>query len=531
MTTSSRALPVSPPSPGTAPRLYLVVGLVALILRLLHNQSLLADPLYYHPLGGNVPLLVMAQQIAAGHLLPMHTAFTQNSPAYPYIVAVIFKLFGPGSYYAVRLLQSVVDASTCVLVAHLALRRFGTVAGWSAGILMAIYGPLIFFSAGLNPAPFTVFLVTAAVVALDHGSGRWSYLAAGLLLGLGTATHPDILLMGLLAAAVPLVRAGWAGRRGAALVLVGLFVGLSPVPAANYAASGRFTLLTLSGGHNLYIGHNPRAQAQYSLPTALDGDIFQTMKHLAEEVQGRPMSSYEVSGYYTHKALDYIVHHPGREAVLLARRALMSVNDFEATTYANIGYQRTYSPVLRWAPTFAVLFALAVPGMLLAWKRALAHLWIPVVGSVLTLLTFFYIARLRITMVPALGVFAGGTVAWCVDAVRARAWRALAGRAAMMAVAAAVSSIPLLRSDTSNEWNKAGGILRLEGRYPQAEAALEHARRANPDNRDVYLNLAVLYRAMGKQAAAAKAEAKARALQLEQESEDAAFRQGLERTR
>ena len=40
------------------------VGLIAFALRLLNTQALLEDPLFYNPLGGNVPYLEMAQRIA-----------------------------------------------------------------------------------------------------------------------------------------------------------------------------------------------------------------------------------------------------------------------------------------------------------------------------------------------------------------------------------------------------------------------------------------------------------------------------------
>jgi tetratricopeptide (TPR) repeat protein len=319
-----------------------------------------------------------------------------------------------------------------------------------------------------------------------------------LALGLATGMRPNLLLAGLAALAVPWARALPHPARLARSAALGLLVGLAPVTLTNLAASGSFTLLTLSGGHNLYIGHNPAAQPQYALPAALDGDIFASMKALAEEVEGRSLRPEEVSSYYSRRAASHALRNPGREVSLAARRALLLVNDFEATTYANLEYQRHYSAVLRWTPTFAWLLALALPGMLLAWGRSRAHLWIPVLVAALSVLAFFYIARLRVVMIPSLAIFAGAAVARGVELGRTRARQSVAVAALVAVAGFAVAKLPFLRSDTSNDWNKAGGTLRVMERFEEAEAALERARAANPDNVSTYLNLAALYRDTGR---------------------------------
>ena len=189
---------------------------------------------------------------------------------------------------------------------------------------------------------------------------------------------------------------------------------------------------------------------------------------------------------------------PGRELELLGRRALLLVNDFEATTYANYDYQQAYSPLLRWAPSFSLLFALAIPGMMLGARRRLFHLWLPILSAAATVLLFFYISRLRVVMVPALGVFAGATIAVALAHLRTRDWRQLATVVIAASLAGALASLPLLRSDTSNEWNKAGGVLRMAGDLEGAEAAFLRARMENADNPNAWLNLAGLYEATAR---------------------------------
>jgi len=552
-------MPSRPPQPVPV-RPLLVVGAVALLLRLLHNQALLADPLYWNPLGGNLPLLIAGEAIAGGDPIPFDGPISLNSPLYPYLLAGLYEVFGTNAFFEVRLAGAAADSLTCVLVGWLAWRRFGQVAGWSAGLILAAYGPLIFFSTDLNPVPFALLLLTAAVALLDvalspdpglegapksrraapngPAPGRlhrpeWAtwlgWAGAGLLFGVATGLRPNLLLAGVLALALP-----WLGRSGgprlprALALLAGLAVGIAPVTAVNFAASGRFVPLTTSAGHNLYIGHNPLAEAQYTLPAALDGDIFESMKGLAEEVEGRALDDTEVSAWYTERAIEHVVADPVREVELLGRRALLLVNDVEATTYANVDYQRWYSSVLRWAPSFVLLVTLALPGALLAWRRELAHLWIPLAAGAAAVLLFFYIARLRILAVPTLGIFAGAAVGRAVALAREREWRPLLAAALVGVVAAAVSLLPLLRPDASNEWNKAGGVLRLAERWDAADAAFDRAERANPQNPNTWRNRALLYRDLGRPEAAEEAEARARLLAGEQPDEAARYRRALE---
>ncbi len=504
------------------------VWLVAAVLRLVHNESMLADPLYFNPLGGNLPYLLAAEAIAGGDLVPFDGPLSLNSPLYPYLLAGLYQVLGDNAFHGVRVVTSLLDAGTCTLVALLTWRHFGVVAGWAGGLALALYGPLIFFSADLNPVPFTLFFLTAALVVVDRARRPRGFLLAGLLFGLTAATRPNVLLAGLAALAVPWLLKVRGPSRAAVALACGLAAGVAPVTLVNFAASGELVLLTTSAGHNFYIGHNPAAQPQYVLPSTLDGDIFESMKALAEEVEGRAFEDTEVSGWYLRRGLAHIAADPDRELELLGRRALLLVNDFEATTYANFDYQRTYSGVLRWTPTFMVLFALALPGMGPALRRTRLHLWIPVLTAAATVLLFFYIARLRVVMIPSLGIFAGAGVAALLAAYQGRSWRRLTGLAAVVVVGAGLGALPLLRSDTSNEWAKAGGVLRVAGDLEGAEAAFIRGGEENPANPNVWLSLASLYRATGRGPAADSAQARAQAILATAEQDGASYRRALE---
>ncbi len=579
-------LDTSPNSPpDRAPlRMALVVTAVAFALRWGQWWLQQADPLFWNPLGGNLPYLLLGERIAAGEWLPLDgRPFTISSPLYPWIVAAVFGVAGEADVGAVRFAGAGADALTCGLLALLARRRFGAGPGWATGLLAALYAPLIHFSVELAPVPFTLLLLVAGLLAIDVGwrgaatgagdgggagegeeanrgavaSGIRSaalLLAGATSIGLAVGTRPNLLLGAVLLPWVPLLTSrdrandrdassprGSAGSstgapptsepgrmragRASALLASGLLLGIAPIPILNAVSSGRFVPLTTGAGHNFYIGHNPQAQPQYALPLTLDGDIFESMKALAEEEIGRPMEDTEVSGWYLRRALRSMASDPGREVRLLADRILLSVNDFEATTYSSFEYQEHWSPLLRTLPGFALLFGLALAGVAVRGvRRDDLLLWIPFIAGFGSVVLFFYIARLRILVAPTLLILAGIGIHALILDLRSRSYRAAGVLAALLLVGGALSMTPRLTPDPSNEWNKGAGVLMNAGFHEDAEFFLQRSLEANPANPNGWRSIARLYRETGRPEMAEEAEARATALLMAVQSAEEAFR-------
>lgn len=524
----------------------LAVFALALALRWTQWWLQQADPLFWNPLGGNLPYLLLGERIAAGEWLPMDgRPFTISSPLYPWIIGSVFGLVGEVDVGAVRFSGAAADALTCGVLALLARRHFGPGPGWATGLLAALYAPLIHFSVELAPVPFTLLFLVAGLLLIELGRERWpsdpaaeresapgSWFRPGVLLvagalsiGLAVGTRPNLLLGAILLPTLPFA---WGPHRRAArasvLLAAGLVVGLAPLSVMNAVSSGRFIPLTTGAGHNFYIGHNPQAQPQYALPLTLDGDIFESMKALAEQEIGRPMEDTEVSGWYLRRALASMADDPGREGRLLGERILLSVNDFEATTYSSFEYQEHWSPLLRALPTFAVLFGLALCGLAVRGaRRDDLHLWIPFIAGFGSVVLFFYIARLRILVVPTLLVFGGLGLHTLWRTVRARTLPATALLAALFAAGFALSSLPRLTPDPSNEWNKGAGVLMNAGFYEDAADFLDRSLESNASNPNGWRSLARLYRETGRPEEAAEAEARAAALLATIPAADQAF--------
>jgi hypothetical protein len=299
----------------------------------------------------------------------------------------------------------------------------------------------------------------------------------------------------------PLARAG--------LAAAGIAVAIAPVTIANYVNSGDLVLLTTGFGHAFYIGHNPLAQAGYQLPNRIGqvtfsnrGSIFDNMKTVASTIEGHELTDTEVSPWFTRRALEQIRTHPGFEATLAAKRVAAIANAYEATTYGDFYFSRQLSPVLRAGLTFDLLLPLAVLGCAgLDVRRRFAVLT-PILVGLATVLTFFYLARFRMPMIPMLCVLGGFGLVRAFDAVSARAWRPTLTAAATAIALVAFARIAWVTHDSSNEWNKVGAVWMSLGKLDPAAQAFERARGENPNDPNPYLNLARLYDQRGDAAAA-----------------------------
>src|SRR5204863_35710 len=201
-----------------------------------------------------------AQQIAGGQWIG--TGVFYQTPLYPYLLAVVFKLAGH-SLDAVRVLQAGLGAAACALLGHAGRRFFDDRAGIIAALLLAFYPPAIFFDGLIQKSSLDIFLVTLVLaLAAEFDTRRqWPWVAA-----LGVAMGALVLNRENAAVWVPVISV-WLlslgsrarGVAWAALFVAAVFAGLLPVGIRNYRVGGEFVPSTSPLGPNFYIGNKPRA--------------------------------------------------------------------------------------------------------------------------------------------------------------------------------------------------------------------------------------------------------------------------------
>ena len=134
-----------------------------------------------------------ARAIAGGDWFG-HEVFYQ-APLYPYFLAVVYAVAGP-SLLVVRLVQAALGGASCVLLAAAGRRFFSRGLGFAAGLVLAFYGPAVFFTGLVHKMALDLFFTTALLYALaraaEDARPRWSALA-GVALGCLALTRENAL--------------------------------------------------------------------------------------------------------------------------------------------------------------------------------------------------------------------------------------------------------------------------------------------------------------------------------------------------
>jgi hypothetical protein len=183
-------------------------------------------------------------------------SMTYRMPIYPLLLASVQSTLGDVPR-AVAVVQAVVDAGTCVLIAALGA-LLSPLVGLISGILAALSLTLIIFSSQIMTDTLFLFWFALMLLAgarfLLRPTGLLALLA-GVAGGLSLATRPAVAL--LLVAAIPVVFvASMTHRRGlgpalaaAVLFTIGAAAPIAPVLARNVIHYGSFALTSQTGDH------------------------------------------------------------------------------------------------------------------------------------------------------------------------------------------------------------------------------------------------------------------------------------------
>ncbi len=503
-----------------------VVVLIALGLRILHVIFTAAD----NPLAGDLTLDAAVYDRWAKTLVwggnPVPTRIMQ-APLYPWIISVIYHLFGP-KLIAVRLAQAVLGAASTAFIIVITRRLFrSSAAGIIAGAAAAVYLPFIFYEGVLVPATVIIFLNLLAVLLLvpergDTGIAR--ILAAGITLGLSVVAKPAAIL--LLPFAALHLHFGGRGRSGernlngsgtgkeripfvsgrakkdgglfvkrAAVLAAGVILVVIPQTVRNYRITGDFIPLTTGGGINFYIGNNPKANGFYAVPFYRGRPIggtpeeqMERMHAFAAEEAGRTLSPAEVSRFWLGRGIEYIKTHPGEWASLAWRKFIFFWNRHERANVENMNFHRRFGGIIGLPLiTFGIIAPLGLLGIFMTSNRW-RDLWLLYGGIIVYLviaLVFYVLARYRLPVVPFLVPFAGAAVTGLLKLIRDRRFGEVVLLAAALAMLFYFTNLNVAADTPAGS---AGSLSRLGNAYlargdtTNAIRAYREAVEADPSN-------------------------------------------------
>ena len=408
------------------------IFVLALAVRSLHTAAIGRAPFSRLLVGDGLGYDRWAASIASGDWIGKETFY--QAPLYPYALAVLYATAGRDPM-TVRWVQAVLGALACAFLALAGKTWLSERAGLTAGALLALYPPAIFFDGLVQKASLDNLLMCAllAVLGAYAVSGRAALLAAaGAVLGLFALTRENALVfLVILAAWLPFQLAGRPLKDRAmaiGLLAAGVAVVLVPVGLRNQAVGGDFLITTSQAGSNFFIGNHEGATGRY-LPIRPDRETYAFERidatEIAEKAVGHALTPREVSSYWWSRSFDWIRAHPGAWIALLGKKALVTWNRAELPDSESLEVYADYSPVLAALGAlfgFGVLVALAAPGMALAafLSPRPVLLYLMLFGFSAAVAVFYVFARYRFPMVPILALFAGATLVAAFDALRAK---------------------------------------------------------------------------------------------------------------
>lgn len=363
-----------------------MILIVALALRLVFmcqyelshpKQAVSVIPFLFE--SGNI-----AHSLAAGHGFSspfrVDTGPTAwMTPAYPLLLAGIFRLFGVYTFHAweAAVLVNILCCTLACVPLFYAGKRIGGV-GLAAGAawLWAVFPNAILIPVeSMWDASISALLVAAilwATLALAESERMRDWCAYGLLWGVALMVNATLaallpLLLGWVAYRQHVQNRQWAIRAVMSVIIVILCC--VPWTIRNYKVFHHFVPLRSVLGLQLWLGNNDQTQ-----------DIFRGDLHpiynAAERERYIAMGELAYMHEKRQEAVQYMLSHPARESRLIANRFISIWSG--GTPYPVTDFVETPSPSFRFILAFNLLAAVSALCGIFILIRTRSAFWFPV---------------------------------------------------------------------------------------------------------------------------------------------------------
>ena len=448
------------------------IFVVALLLRVIFVFEWFRTPY------GAVPLLdaasydQWAREIAAGQFL--RAAAFYQSPLYPYLLAVLYKIVGP-DFTVVAYLQAIVGAATCAWIALIAFESSNELAALVAGLLASFYRPMIFFTAPLMKETLSLFLLAGTVYfMLQSFKTKRGFWLGGFFLGLTALTRGNVLILAPMYVGFFIWHHRSTFATPVAVFCLGLGLAVLPATLHNAIVSHDFVLLNYTGGYNFYIGNSTTATGSNAYPDGISSDPAQEERdvtRIAETGAGRKLKPSEISSYWSAKGLSFVVENPIASLTLLINKIILLTNNFEQPDNYDIAFIASEMPTILQIPLvgFGLLFVLAAIGICLNPTRLNRIQIILGFAYAVSIVGFYVTDRYRLPIVIFLFPLAGSAIA----GIRELRGRRLLICGAITIIAAGITFFPITghpaQSNAFN-WGVLAGLESEQGHDREAIA-------------------------------------------------------------
>jgi len=472
----------------------LAIFLFALSVRVAYLFQIEPVPFFYQLVSDGRSYDEWALRIAAGDWLGQEVFY--QAPLYPYFLGILYLVLGRDLWW-VRVVQTILGAASCSLLYLAGKAFFSRRVGITAGVILSLYAPAIFFDALIQKTVLDVFFITLLLFFLSRTQERptWkSWAAIGAALGLLGLSRENALIWFFVLPAWIWFYFGEHPRqmrvRWISVFFAGLMLVLAPVGVRNLMVGGEFTLTTSQFGPNFFIGNNPAADGTYMALRPGHGDQKferQDAIEIAEQALGRRLSPGEVSGYWLDRSLEFIRSQPMDWARLMGRKWLLLWNVRELEDAEDFYLYQKWSSllgVLGWASHFGLLAPLAAMGCVLTCRRW-RSLWLLylLLGTLAFSVVLFYVfGRYRFPIVPFLTLFAAAGLTEGVSLYKERMLRQGLICAFVVVVAGIFVYWPIAgaAAPSATGYYNLGNALSKQGRISEAIESYERALQLDP---------------------------------------------------
>ena len=316
-------------------------------------------------------------------------------PFYPFFLSIIYTFFGH-SYFAVKVIQSMIGAFSCVLIYLIGKKAIGAAAGGIAAFISIFYLPFV-KSAGLLLTEllftFLLCLIVFYLLKIQEKMKFKNCIILGLLLGIASLTKSVMVLFPFFAMPVfvYLREKGFLDRlKGYIVVLLFFSLSIAPWIVRNYNVYDGFVLTSAGGGLGLYSSYCPGGGGIFGFIAAPDDSVVVEANRISSPVLR--------SHFFIKKTFEFIANNPKKVFVLELKKILYLWAPFDWEIVGGRWFNFVYVAML---PFFVL-------GIIMSFKQLIRifTILLPIIYFQIMTLIFYGSPRFRLPIEPFLFILA-----------------------------------------------------------------------------------------------------------------------------
>ena len=337
---------------------------------------------------------------------PPYSPSAYRPPVYPFFLATIYKLFGH-NYFAVKVMQSIVGALTCVLIYLISIEVFSRKVGIISALISSVYPAFLYYTNTMIMEIVLIFIVAVTVLlfvkAVKHKTLKYQ-IAFGVSIGIASLCRPAMLLYPFFA--MLFMYFIYSNKKEffkhTGLMFISMLIVLTPWTIRNYVVFGKILPVVAKGmGSQIWTGLRTAEMD----PHDLDNRVFKSAVEIRDSL---------TAGRTEIDAQEMLLK-------LAFREILSNPIDYVIVTFKKVG-KLWYHPIgaIRTLPKYSqtaanllivayyIMLGLALTGLIMSFKNRLLY-------SAPFLITIFYFTavhsllltlnRYRVSALPFVIIF------------------------------------------------------------------------------------------------------------------------------